>query len=251
MNERELNVENFAQIKVADVVAKNYLTAMIFTKHGIDFCCNGKRSIEKACLDSNANILALEQDIESFFAKAQANEVPQYDTWQLESLVKHVENKHHSYIKDHVPLINEYLTKLCRVHGKNHPELLAIAKLFAESSSDLLLHLQKEENILFPYVLKLDQVHKGEIPLPASPFGTVRNPIRMMMGEHTIEGERFRQIRALSNDYTPPAEACNTYKATYAALLDYERDLHLHIHLENNLIFEAAIKYEDAAAVSA
>jgi regulator of cell morphogenesis and NO signaling len=241
-------MENFAQIKVAEIVAKNYLTAMIFTKYGIDFCCNGKRSIEKACLDSNANILALQQDIEAFFKETQQTELPQYNQWPLEALVHHVKNKHHSYIKDHVPLINGYLTKLCRVHGENHPELFTITELFAASSSDLLLHLQKEENILFPYILELDLANKNRTPLAPTPFGTVRNPITMMMHEHTIEGERFRKIRELSNDYTPPAKACNTYKAAYAALEDYERDLHLHIHLENNLIFETAIDYEDKAS---
>lgn len=239
-------MENFAQTKVSDIVTKNYLTAMIFSKYGIDFCCNGKRTIARACKDDTVLIDSLEAEIKQFFAtQAQTAQVVDYASWPLEALVQHVKNKHHSYIREHIPLIQGYLHKLCRVHGKNHPELFEIDQLFTASSDDLLVHLQKEEQILFAYIFEIVAASNTNTKLHRLPFMTIKNPVAMMMSEHTTEGERFLHIRELSNDFTAPADGCNTYKAAYAALADYERDLHLHIHLENNLIFERAIVVEE------
>lgn len=239
-------MENFAQTKVSDIVTRNYLTAMIFSKYGIDFCCNGKRTIARACKDDAALIDSLEAEIKQFFAtQAQTTQVVDYASWSLEALLEYVVDKHHSYIRDHIPLIQGYLHKLCRVHGKNHPELFEIDQLFTASSDDLLAHLQKEEQILFAYIFEIVAASNNNTQLRRPPFITIKNPVAMMMNEHITEGERFLRIRELSNNFTAPADGCNTYKAAYAALADYERDLHLHIHLENNLIFERAIAVEE------
>lgn len=132
-----------------------------------------------------------------------------------------------------------YLNKVAAVHGDRHPELREVQDLFIGCAEDLTSHMQKEEQVLFPFIRKMavgDDIH--------APFGTVQNPINMMMHEHTNEGERFRKIAALTNDYTAPEDACNTYRVTYALLNEFEEDLHLHIHLENNILFPKAIATE-------
>lgn len=140
--------------------------------------------------------------------------------------------------------ITPFLHKVVRVHGNLHPELIEIEQLFKESAGELTAHMKKEELILFPYIRKMVEAQRSGTQVQA-PFGTVHNPIRMMMHEHDSEGERFRKIAALSNNYTPPADACNTYKVTYSLLKEFEEDLHLHIHLENNILFPKSIELEN------
>jgi regulator of cell morphogenesis and NO signaling len=126
------------------------------------------------------------------------------------------------------------------VHGERHPELLEIESLFLGSAGALTAHMKKEELVLFPYIKKM--VSKGPVEKPH--FGTVQNPVQMMMNEHEVEGGRFREIAELSHNYTPPEDGCNTYRVAFAVLKEYENDLHLHIHLENNILFPKAIALE-------
>jgi regulator of cell morphogenesis and NO signaling len=168
-----------------------------------------------------------------------------YQAWPADLLASYIERIHHIYVREQSTDISEFLNKLCKVHGRQHPELLTIRSLFLEGVSELAMHMQKEEMILFPRIRKMVQAQLDkQTPGPAT-FGTVQNPIRMMMHEHDAEGERFRQIARLSNDYTPPADACNTYKVTYALLREFEDNLHLHVHLENNILFPKAIALEE------
>jgi regulator of cell morphogenesis and NO signaling len=140
----------------------------------------------------------------------------------------------------------QYLNKLCKVHGEAHPELFEITQLFSESAGDLAAHMKKEELILFPYIRKMLKKSKDGSSVVDTPhFRTVRNPIKMMMGEHENEGERFEKIALLTGNYNPPAEACNTYRVTYALLDEFESDLHKHIHLENNILFPKSIDHEE------
>lgn len=127
------------------------------------------------------------------------------------------------------------------MHGKNHQELFAINKLFEQGAGELMAHMKKEEFILFPYIRRLTMSKKENLPLGTAPFGSVENPIQMMMKEHDTEGERFRKISELSHNYNPPKDGCNTYMVSYALLKEFEADLHMHIHLENNILFPKAI----------
>ena len=228
---------------IGQLVADDYRMASVFQKYNIDFCCNGNRTIEEACAENNLNADNLVLDLDTILLN-ESNKNLDYDTWPIDFLAQYIEQKHHKYVETQIPILKGYLKKIIAAHGNRHKELYDILDLFEGTASELTLHMKKEELMLFPQVRKMYKSHNDgeEIVLP--PFGSFENPIGAMMKEHTDEGERFRQIRALSNDYTPPADGCNTYKVTFKLLEEFEKDLHLHIHLENNILFPKAIDLE-------
>lgn len=232
---------------IGEVVAKDYRTAAVFNKYGIDFCCQGNRTIGNAC---ESKQIASEQIVEelSSITQTQSNDTTNFKSWPIDLLADYIEKKHHRYVKDKTLEIKPYLNKICQVHGKNHPELYEIKTLFFEAADHLASHMQKEETILFPYVrnIMLSKIDGSDFIKP--PFGEISNPIKVMMAEHLNEGARFEKISVLSNKYTPPADACNTYRVTFALLNEFEQDLHLHIHLENNILFPKAIEIENEQA---
>ena len=229
--------------QIGEFVAEDYRTAAVFSKHKIDFCCKGHRTIEEVCekkdIDSNKLIDELETVLNTT-----SNDSIDYKSWPLDLLVDYIEKKHHRYVEETIPVLLRFLDKLCRVHGERHPELLEINRLFIASAGELSAHMKKEELILFPFVKKMVKAALDGNAIQSPQFGTVENPIAMMMQEHDNEGERFRQIAELTNNYNPPADACNTYRVTFAMLEEFEKDLHLHIHLENNILFPKAAKLE-------
>ena len=138
------------------------------------------------------------------------------------------------------------LAKVCGVHGQSHPELFHIQTQFGKLRADLEPHMLKEEHVLFPYITLLEQTKVQNAPAPSAPFGTVRNPVRMMMSEHDAAGDILRAIRQASSDFTVPPDACISYQTLYRALKELEADLHQHIHLENNILFPQAVEIEHA-----
>ncbi|MCC6252943.1 MAG: iron-sulfur cluster repair di-iron protein [Bacteroidia bacterium] len=232
---------------IGEVVAKDYRAASVFKQYNIDFCCNGNRSIKDACLDKNINASEIIGKLnDTISANGQGSNVD-YTSCPLDLLADYVEKKHHRYTESKISEIKPYLNKIVKVHGANHPELAQIEQLFLESAGELAKHMKKEELILFPFIRKMaESKHSGRVLNPPH-FGTVNNPIETMFKEHDQEGERFRKIAELSNNYTPPADACNTYRITFALLNEFEEDLNLHIHLENNILFPKAIELEKQA----
>lgn len=229
---------------IGALVAKDYRMASVFKKNNIDFCCNGNRSVDEACRAENIDSETLIRELEAASSAAESAGVD-YNTWPLDLLADYIEKKHHRYVESKIQEITPYLEKIVRVHGDRHPELKKVEHLFKESVGELSAHMKKEELVLFPFVRKLTEAQKQGRAISA-PFGTVENPIRMMMHEHEGEGERFRKIAELTNDYTAPEDACNTYRVTFALLKEFEKDLHLHIHLENNILFPKSIETEKA-----
>ena len=227
---------------IGQIVADDFRTAAIFKKHGIDFCCKGGRTIEEACDKKGVAPSALINELESL-PKGNSNEVDVRD-WPLDLLANYIVRIHHQYVRDKTSMLLQFLDKLCRVHGDRHPELFEINRIFNESARDLASHFQKEENVLFPFIESLVKAQQSGEPLGEIHFGTVENPIAMMMHEHSVEGDRFEEIVKLTNGNTPPADACNTNKVTYAMLQEFEKDLNRHIHLENNILFPKAIALE-------
>ncbi len=228
---------------IGKIVAENYRFATVFKTAGIDFCCNGNRTIAEACEEMKIDT----QNLLDKLTQAAGNTVDSnvdYRTWPLDLLADYIEKTHHRYVEQKAAEITPYLEKVARVHGGNHPELIEIERLFHESVQELTAHMKKEELMLFPFIRNMVKAQLNGEPLPKSLFGEVKNPIASMMAEHDNEGERFRQISALSDDYTPPADGCNTYRVTFALLKEFEEDLHKHIHLENNILFPAAIELE-------
>ncbi|HLV50641.1 MAG TPA: iron-sulfur cluster repair di-iron protein [Flavobacterium sp.] len=227
---------------IGALVAQDYRTASVFKNSKIDFCCNGNRTIEDACIQNDLDSETLITQLKAVANQTQDSGID-YNAWPLDLLVDYVEKKHHRYVETKIQEITPFLEKVVRVHGDRHPELAEVEQLFKASAGELTQHMKKEEMILFPFIRKMVEAKNTGTAVQAS-FGTVQNPIRMMMHEHDGEGERFRKIAALTDNYTPPADACNTYKVTFALLKEFEEDLHLHIHLENNILFPKAIKLE-------
>ncbi|MBL0910933.1 MAG: iron-sulfur cluster repair di-iron protein [Bacteroidia bacterium] len=228
---------------IGELVARDYRTASVFQSYGIDFCCRGDRSIEEICESRDIELTVLMEELEQVL-QLQTQTEPDFNSWPPDLLADYIEKKHHRYVEARIPEIKSYLSKIVQVHGAAHAELAVIEKLFARSAADLTLHMKKEELILFPYIRRMVLAEReGQRP-QAPHFGSVEQPVAMMKHEHDAEGERFRAIAGLSNGYTPPADACATYRATLALLQEFEADLYRHIHLENNILFPKALKME-------
>lgn len=224
---------------IGDFVAKDFRTAAIFTKYGIDFCCKGQRTIDEVCTKKNINEANLLDELNAVMATKNDSGID-FNSWPLDLLIDYIEKTHHRFVEEKTPVILQFLDKLCSVHGNNHPELFEINELFKGSAGELRPHMKKEELVLFPFVKRMMNATKSHGVIGKPHFGTVKNPISAMMIEHDNEGERFRAIAALTNNYTPPEDACNTYKVTYSMLEEFEQDLHKHIHLESNILFPKA-----------
>lgn len=227
---------------IGEMVTKDFRKAEVFKKFGLDFCCGGKKTLEKACREKGLDILEVKKELEEAETKPQvANQ--NFSEWEPGFLADYIVNTHHKYVQNAMPLIYEYTQKVARVHGAGHPEAIEVANIFVDIMNELTSHMMKEEQILFPYIKDLSEA-KTSGQLPESPFGTVQNPVRMMEHEHDGVGELIAKINVLTGNYTPPSDACTTYRLSYAKLQEFENDLHQHIHLENNILFPAAIQIE-------
>ena len=231
---------------VGEVVAVDYRAAAVFQKYGIDFCCKGNRSIADVCESSKISTDQLIQDLELALKEADA-QMSDFKSWPLDLLADYIEKKHHRYVDAKILEIKPYLEKIVSVHGGRHPELEEVLALFLQSAGELTAHMKKEEFILFPFIRKMAKAEQDQSQITRPHFSTVENPVAMMKDEHEHEGERFEKIAALTDKYTAPADACNTYRVTLALLKEFEADLHMHIHLENNILFPKAIEMEKRA----
>ena len=228
---------------VAEYVTENIKTAHVFKKYGIDFCCGGNISIEKACTKKNVNQEVLEKELAE--VDTVKDLIEDYDKWELDFLMIYIENVHHNYVKESLPIISQYANKVAKVHGHHYAHIVKVNQLFHEVANELLAHMEKEEQVLFPFIKQMVEAKKVGNKDVSAPFGTVNNPIRMMEHEHESAGDIFKEISKLTNNYAPHAEACNTFKALYAKLEEFEKDLHQHIHLENNILHPKAIALEN------
>ena len=170
-----------------------------------------------------------------------------WDHEPLTALVRHILDTHHVFTRKAIDTLPALATQVRLRHGEAHPETRDVAALVHDLSGDLAPHLQKEEQILFPYIASLDEVARLGTQPPPSCFGSVRNPIRMMMAEHDAAGALLRTLRDVTRGYELPADACTSFQALYAGLMGLEEDLHRHIHLENNILFPRALRLEEAA----
>lgn len=167
-----------------------------------------------------------------------------YRSWSMESLADHIQNKHHRYVEEVIPVLRHNLNKLCTVHGEQHPELFSIAEIFNQSASELLFHMKKEEIVLFPYIREMVRASTTGDTVAKPAFKTIEMPVEMMLEDHRDEVERFEKIAELSDNYTTPLDACGTYQATFEMLSRFEDDLRTHIYLENEILFPRAVAIE-------
>lgn len=228
---------------VGDIVATDFRTAGVFEEFGIDFCCGGRLSLADACREATVDPADVVRALEALPASAEQGE--DAAQWPVDWLIDHIVAVHHGYVREALPRIAGYLSKLQDVHGARHPELSCVVACFDEMGAELMQHMMKEEHVLFPYVVEL--AARGEACGRApSPFGTVENPIRMMEREHRDAANALRTIRDLTADYSPPADGCSTYQVCMSELRAFDQDLHRHIHLENNVLFPRAVRLESA-----
>lgn len=227
---------------IGDIVARDLRSAAVFARHGIDFCCAGRRSLADACQAHGVNQLELVRELDDL--ASDGTSADDATSWPLDRVVERILS-HHAYVRRQIPLIQAYTHTLVAKKGAAHPVLIALSDAFDQLVSDLSHHLAKEESILFPYIDAMLRAQERGDRLPRTPFGTIQNPVRAMEHEHEHAGEDMRHIRTLTHDFTPPADACTTWRACYAELADFERDLHAHVHLENTVLFPAAARLEE------
>ena len=232
------------KVTVGEVAAANPAATRVFEKLGIDYCCGGGATLESACKAKGISYEKVAESLAALEAHAPAGECD-WQTATLAELIGHIVSKHHGFVRCETPRLASLIAKVVGVHGKNHPELLRVQQVFAQVEQELTMHMMKEEQILFPAVIQMEQAQQqGRSPLPPM-FGTVRNPIRMMIMEHDSAGEAFSTMREATQNFTAPEDACISYRTLYNALLEFEADLHQHIHLENNILFPRAIELEE------
>ena len=223
---------------VREIALANPATTRVFEQLGIDYCCGGNLPLSTACARANVSLEGVLGSLETCHGAPEMN-VP--NDAALGDLTRHIIDRHHGYVRRESPRIHALLDKVCQKHGGSHGELLEIRTLFTGLDAELSQHMAKEERILFPYI--------GALAGPAAPagcFGSVENPIAAMVADHEDAGGILSEIRALTNQYTVPDGACPTFRALYGALEEFERDLHWHVHLENNILFPRAISAERA-----
>jgi regulator of cell morphogenesis and NO signaling len=219
----------------------------VFEKFGIDYCCGGKKPLREACRAANLSVEEVWSSLQA--AEQAAQTAPEVRPWQTEPLaeiVAHIENTHHKYTREEIARLTPLLARVCSVHGKNHPELEKMRNTFHGLAQELTMHMMKEEKVLFPHIVRMEESVLQHEPVLPFPFGSMQNPITMMEHEHDSAGEALRALRELSGNYAPPQDACISYQTLYLALADFEADLHQHIHLENNILFPRAMAMERA-----
>lgn len=230
-------------MKVREVALQIPQATSIFEKLQIDYCCGGDRLLTEACSAAGLDVSNVLRMLDESLSQTEKGPVD-FQGLSLNELITHILDTHHVYTKEEMVRIQLLTAKVVSAHGLNHPELTGMSDLFGRLCDELTPHMFKEERILFPFILELEKASIQKTYPPFPPFGSVKNPIRMMMMEHDTAGDILRQMRELSRDYEVPADGCMSYTTLYGALTDFEKDLHQHIHLENNLLFPRAIQME-------
>lgn len=228
---------------LGELVNQDFRLATIFSELKLDFCCGGKMTLKQACLEKQLNYSQVIAQIEKSKANPNQGHIP-YQDWSLDFLADYIVQTHHNYVRKHLPTIQQLSDKLMRVHGSSHPELVVVNELVVAIRDELNPHMFKEEQILFPFIKALVLAEKTASKMEPVHFGTVQNPIHMMELEHEQVGQYFEKIRQVTENYQLPADACGSYTALFNMLQGFEEDLHIHIHLENNVLFPRSLELE-------
>lgn len=226
---------DWKNVSVGNIVAENFAAAKVFKKYGIDFCCHGDVALDKACADLELLPEEVIQALESQEADNKGS-IP-FASWPLDLLMDYILKIHHRGIRAQGPELLNLLEKVERVHGEAHPELHELKMLVSESLQDLEMHLQKEENVLFPYLYDLYAAFEQGQRMEPMHCGTIANPIRVMKMEHEGEGNRYLHIIELTDHFSVPQDGCASYRLMMQELEAFVDALFEHIHLENNLLF--------------
>ena len=235
------------ETKVKDIALSDPAAKRVLEDAGLDYCCGGGKSLHEACLQADISA----EEILNQLRENSKNTGPEDVNWMaapLHELTRHIREKHHRYVREAIPRTQTLLDKVVEKHGKDHHEVSDIRAAFTEVGKEMIMHMQKEEQILFPYIDALERAASVHESVEPPFFQTVKNPIHAMMKEHDAAGELVKHIRSLSGEYTAPADACASFTALYQGLKEFEADLHQHVHLENNILFPRAVETEATTA---
>ena len=230
-----METENYKTISIGEIVAIDFRTASVFKNNRIDFCCGGKKSLEETCLELGIDQAKVEHEL-SELAATPPGPGQNFSSWKLDFLCDYIQNTHHTYVLNTLPDLCIYTAKIAAVHGEPHPELIEVASLFAKINKELLQHLKNEEEVLFPAIKSVlaNKDHESK--------ATIISEITRMTGEHEFAGGAMDTINQLTNHYKLPEDSCGTYQVTFKLLEQFEDDLHIHVHLENNILYPGALK---------
>lgn len=226
---------NYQNRTIGEIVAKDFRTASIFKDVGIDFCCGGKKSLAQACREKGIAPSLIESELIKLESTPQtiAND---YNEWELGFLCDYIVNTHHKFVLKTLPQLLAYTDKISSVHGDRHPELNEVANLFSQINKELLQHLKKEEEVLFPAIKRVISNNDLENKM------LIVSEINRMSSEHEFAGGTMDKINEITNGYKLPEDSCNTYLVTFKLLQQFEDDLHIHVHLENNILYPKSLK---------
>jgi regulator of cell morphogenesis and NO signaling len=228
------------QDTVGEIVARRPALSRVFEAAGVDYCCGGKRTLEDVCRQKGLEPQSFLALLEQSASETDGEPIVDAAAMSLSDLIDHILEAHHAYLRSELPRLNGLTEKVAAVHGANDVRLHQLRQTVLMLASELTSHMMKEEQILFPMIRRLDL---SDIP-PTFHCGSIANPIRQMELEHYDAGGGLEQIRTLTDDYSPPDWACNTYRAMLDALAHLERDMRQHIHKEDNILFPRALELE-------
>jgi regulator of cell morphogenesis and NO signaling len=235
------------QTTVRDIAVSNPSTVRVFEKLGIDYCCGGNKSLKDICESKHIDLQFL---LERLGAAGEALDDPDLMGWHKEPLamlIQHIVRKHHNFVRDEMPRLRVLAEKVVARHGAQDSSLVEVRDCIAKINEEMTSHMLKEEQVLFPYMAKMEHELGAGKELPLAFFGSVRNPIASMLAEHDAAGELLKRIRSLTRDYTLPEGACPTFRALFSTMQEFETDMHRHVHLENNILFPRALAMEQQA----
>lgn len=236
-----LSDSNFNTKHVGDIVAENYHAAGVFREYGIDFCCGGGRPLQEVCQQKGVNLDEISAKLSSL-SNQKEDQSNNYNEWSPTFLIDYIVNTHHNFVRKKTNEIPVYAAKVAKVHGERHPENIEIFKTFVSLANELLEHLESEENTVFPLIKQIAMKKEAGEPVPESEILELKTQLSCMEEEHEGAGKLMAEINMLSHRYTPPQDACATYQILYQNLEGFEKDLHKHVHLENNILFQKAEK---------
>jgi regulator of cell morphogenesis and NO signaling len=227
---------------VGEIAAENPAAVRVFERLNIDYCCGGKRPLGEVCRERGLAADEVAAEIEQTTRPAENLD---WTAAPLTDLADYIVCKHHTYLRQELPALSARLAKVLEAHGANHGDSLhPLSDTFEGLASELASHMMKEEMILFPLIRRMEEAERKGGGLPPAHCGSIRNPITVMEYEHDSAATALREMRHFTADYAPPADACPTYRALLHGLQALESDLHVHIHLENNILFPRAAELE-------
>lgn len=227
---------------VGQIAAKDLSKAAVFKKFEIDFCCGGKKTLKQACEEKGLDIALVEAELQNVTQPMQS--VNNFNEWQPDFLADYIYNQHHIYYYNEMPVIKELLVKVKGHHGDNHPELNHAYSLFGQLVQELDTHFMREEKVVFPFIKTLMLAKKTGNYGMLKDQASLAEPLQIMQADHDAAGDILDNLKKITTNYTAPEDACNSYRLLYKKLKDLDEDLHLHIHLENNILFPKALKLE-------